>query len=121
MDTSSVYAMARMIDLKERFAIVCASDTDAGRHGIVSHSRGLLPPNYYLAVAIDSVFTNRPQWPKTAAVGKTLVSNWGERRQNARRIRHGRELPQLAIAHGERITFALVHVAGRVGYRSGGI
>ena len=44
MDPSSVYAMARLIDLKERFVVAFASDTDADRHGIVSHSQGLLPP-----------------------------------------------------------------------------
>jgi phosphoglucomutase len=75
MDPSSVYAMARMIDLKERFAVAFASDTDADRHGIVSHSQGLLQPNHYLSVAIAYLFANRPQWPKTVAVGKTLVSS----------------------------------------------
>ena len=75
MDPSSIYAMARLIDLKERFAVAFASDTDADRHGIVSHSRGLLPPNNYLAVAIAYLFTNRPGWPATVAVGKTLVSS----------------------------------------------
>jgi phosphoglucomutase len=75
MDPSSVYAMARMIGLKDRFAVAFASDTDADRHGIVSHSQGLLPPNHYLAVAIAYLFANRPQWPKMVAVGKTLVSS----------------------------------------------
>jgi phosphoglucomutase len=75
MDPSSVYAMARLIDLKERFAVAFASDTDADRHGIVSHSQGLLPPNNYLAVAIAYLFANRPAWPATVAVGKTLVSS----------------------------------------------
>ena len=75
MDPSSVYAMARLIDLKERFAVAFASDTDADRHGVVSHGRGLLPPNHYLAVAIAYLFTHRPKWPETAAVGKTLVSS----------------------------------------------
>jgi phosphoglucomutase len=75
MDPSSVYAMARMIDFKDRFAVAFASDTDADRHGIVSHSRGLLPPNNYLAVAVAYLFANRPHWPATAAVGKTLVSS----------------------------------------------
>ena len=75
MDPSSVYAMARLIGLKDRFAVAFASDTDADRHGIVSHSQGLLPPNHYLAVAIAYLFANRPQWPKTVAVGKTLVSS----------------------------------------------
>jgi phosphoglucomutase len=75
MDPSSIYAMARMIDLKDRFAVAFASDTDADRHGIVSHSQGLLPPNNYLAVAIAYLFANRPQWPAKVAVGKTLVSS----------------------------------------------
>lgn len=75
MDPSSEYAMARMIGLKDRFAVAFASDTDADRHGIVSHSLGLLPPNHYLAVAIAYLFANRPQWPATVAVGKTLVSS----------------------------------------------
>ena len=75
MDPSSVWAMARLIDLKDRFAVAFASDTDADRHGIVSHSQGLLPPNHYLSVSIAYLFANRPQWPKTVAVGKTLVSS----------------------------------------------
>jgi phosphoglucomutase len=75
MDPSSVHAMAGMIGLKERFDVAFASDTDADRHGIVSHSRGLLPPNNYLAVAIAYLFANRPKWPETVAVGKTLVSS----------------------------------------------
>lgn len=75
MDPSSVYAMASLIGLKDRFAVAFASDADADRHGIVSHSRGLLPPNHYLAVAIAYLFANRSQWPTTVAVGKTLVSS----------------------------------------------
>ena len=75
MDPSSIYAMASLIGLKDRFAVAFASDADADRHGIVSHSQGLLPPNHYLAVAIAYLFANRPQWPKTVAVGKTLVSS----------------------------------------------
>ena len=75
MDPSSVYAMARLIGLKERFAVAFASDTDADRHGIVSHSQGLLSPNQYFSVAICYLFANRPQWPATVAVGKTLVSS----------------------------------------------
>ena len=75
MDPSSIYAMVSMIDLKDRFAVAFGSDTDADRHGIVSHSQGLLPPNNYLAVAIAYLFANRPQWPESVAVGKTLVSS----------------------------------------------
>jgi phosphoglucomutase len=75
MDPSSAYAMARLIDLKDRFDVAFASDTDADRHGIVSHSQGLLPPNHYLAVAIHYLFSHRPDWAAAAAVGKTLVSS----------------------------------------------
>ena len=55
--------------------MACTSDTDADRHGIVSHTQGLLNPNHYLAVAIAYLFANRPQWPGAAAVGKTVVSS----------------------------------------------
>ena len=75
MDPSSPYAMARMVGLKDRFDVAFASDTDADRHGIVSHSHGLLAPNHYLTVAISYLFANRPQWSKTVAVGKTIVSS----------------------------------------------
>jgi len=75
MDPSSVYAMARMVGLKERFDVAFASDTDADRHGIVSRSHGLLDPNHYLSVAISYLFANRPQWSKAVAVGKTVVSS----------------------------------------------
>ena len=75
MDPSSPYAMARMVGLKERFDVAFASDTDADRHGILSHSEGLLDPNHYLSVAISYLFTNRPQWSQAVAVGKTVVSS----------------------------------------------
>jgi phosphoglucomutase len=75
MDPSSVYAMARMVGLKERFDVAFASDTDADRHGIVSRSHGLLDPNHYLSVAISYLFANRPQWSQAVAVGKTVVSS----------------------------------------------
>ncbi|MFZ1122780.1 MAG: phosphoglucomutase (alpha-D-glucose-1,6-bisphosphate-dependent) [Candidatus Binataceae bacterium] len=75
MDPSSVYAMARMVGLKDRFDVAFASDTDADRHGIVSHSQGLLDPNHYLSVAISYLFANRPQWSPAVAVGKTIVSS----------------------------------------------
>ncbi|MGO9264851.1 MAG: phosphoglucomutase (alpha-D-glucose-1,6-bisphosphate-dependent) [Candidatus Binataceae bacterium] len=75
MDPSSVYAMARIVGLKDRFDVAFASDTDADRHGIVSHSQGLLDPNHYLSVAISYLFANRPQWSPAVAVGKTIVSS----------------------------------------------
>jgi len=75
MDPSSVYAMASLVGLKERFDVAFASDTDADRHGIVSHSHGLLNPNQYLSVAISYLFANRQQWSQAVAVGKTIVSS----------------------------------------------
>jgi phosphoglucomutase len=75
MDCSSPYAMASLVGLKQRFDIAWANDADADRHGIVTPSTGLMNPNHYLAVAIHYLLTHRPQWPATAAVGKTLVSS----------------------------------------------
>ena len=74
MDPSSPYAMQRLIDIKDRFQIAFACDTDHDRHGIVTPEAGLLPPNHYLSVAIDYLFRHRPQWGAHAAVGKTVVS-----------------------------------------------
>jgi phosphoglucomutase len=75
MDCSSPYAMAGLVELEERFDIAFGNDTDYDRHGIVAPGFGLLNPNHYLAVAIHYLFRNRPDWPATAAVGKTLVSS----------------------------------------------
>ena len=75
MDPSSSYAMQRLIGLKDRFDIAVACDTDHDRHGIVTRSSGLLPPNHYLAVAVHHLFPHRPQWRATAGVGKTVVSS----------------------------------------------
>jgi phosphoglucomutase len=74
MDPSSPYAMRRLINIKDRFQIAFACDTDHDRHGIVTPGAGLLPPNHYLSVAIDYLFRHRPQWGARAAVGKTVVS-----------------------------------------------
>jgi phosphoglucomutase len=74
MDCSSPYAMASLINLKDKFDIAVANDPDYDRHGIVCKS-GLMNPNHYLAVAIQYLFTHRAGWPKNAAVGKTLVSS----------------------------------------------
>lgn len=75
MDCSSPYAMAGMIDLKDSFDIAFGNDPDADRHGIVTRSSGLLNPNHYLSVAIDYLFSHRPDWKPSCAVGKTLVSS----------------------------------------------
>jgi phosphoglucomutase len=75
MDPSSPYAMQRLIGLKDRYDIAFACDTDHDRHGIVTRSAGLLPPNHYLSVAIFYLFRHRLNWRKEAAVGKTVVSS----------------------------------------------
>jgi phosphoglucomutase len=75
MDCSSPYAMAGLVKLKNQFEIAFGNDTDSDRHGIVTRSMGLMNPNHYLAVAIHYLLTNRPEWPKTSAIGKTLVSS----------------------------------------------
>ena len=75
MDPSSPSAMQRLIGLKDRFDIAFACDTDHDRHGVVSRSTGLLPPNHYLAVSAYYLFQNRPKWDKNIAVGKTVVSS----------------------------------------------
>ncbi len=75
MDPSSLYAMQTLIALKDRFDIAFACDTDHDRHGVVTKSAGLLPPNHYLAVCIHYLFSNRPQWRRDIGVGKTVVSS----------------------------------------------
>ena len=75
MDCSSPYAMASLVSLKDKFRLAFANDPDSDRHGIVTPSAGLMNPNHYLAVAIGYLLTHRPQWPASAAIGKTLVSS----------------------------------------------
>jgi phosphoglucomutase len=75
MDCSSPYAMARLVALRDQFAVACGNDPDADRHGIVTASAGLLNPNHFLAVAIHYLLANRPHWPTSAAIGKTIVSS----------------------------------------------
>ena len=75
MDPSSPYAMQRLVDIKSRFDIAFACDTDHDRHGIVTPGAGLLAPDHYLAAAIDFLFQQRPDWGPSAAVGKTVVSS----------------------------------------------
>ncbi|WP_425058741.1 Phosphoglucomutase [Sporomusa carbonis] len=75
MDCSSPYAMAGLIDLKDKYDLAFGNDPDFDRHGIVTRSAGLLNPNHYLAVAVAYLFQDRTGWRKDAAVGKTLVSS----------------------------------------------
>jgi phosphoglucomutase len=75
MDCSSPYAMAGLVQLKDRFQVAFGNDADSDRHGIVTPALGLMNPNHYLAVAIHYLLSHRPAWTKSAAVGKTLVSS----------------------------------------------
>jgi phosphoglucomutase len=75
MDCSSPYAMARLVGMKDRFRVAFANDPDSDRHGIVVPTAGLMNPNHFLAVAIQYLLTHRPNWPREAVVGKTLVSS----------------------------------------------
>ncbi|MEI5522849.1 phosphoglucomutase (alpha-D-glucose-1,6-bisphosphate-dependent) [Streptomyces brasiliscabiei] len=75
MDCSSPYAMASLIERRDRFDIATGNDADADRHGIVTPDGGLMNPNHYLAVAISYLFAHREQWPAGAGIGKTLVSS----------------------------------------------
>ncbi|WP_345778433.1 phosphoglucomutase (alpha-D-glucose-1,6-bisphosphate-dependent) [Dyella sp. 2HG41-7] len=75
MDPSSPYAMQRLIGLKDKYDVAFACDTDHDRHGVVSHSTGLMQPNHYLSVMVDYLFRHRPQWSAQASVGKTVVSS----------------------------------------------
>ncbi len=75
MDCSSPNAMASLIANRESYQIATGNDADADRHGIVTPDAGLMNPNHYLAVAIDYLYTHRPDWPDAVAVGKTAVSS----------------------------------------------
>jgi phosphoglucomutase len=93
MDPSSEYAMRPLITLKDKFDLAFACDTDHDRHGIVTRSVGLLPPNHYLAVCANYLFTHRPHWAKEMAVGKTVVSSSMIDRVAVRRGRKLYEVP----------------------------
>ena len=75
MDCSSPYAMARLIEIRDRFDVAFATDTDGDRHGVVCRSKGLLNPNVYLTVAISYLYRNRPGWRPGLGIGKTVVSS----------------------------------------------
>jgi len=94
MDCSSPYAMARLVGLKDQYRLAFANDPDADRHGIVTPSAGLMKPNDYLAVAIDYLLANRPEWRSDSAVGKTLVSS-GMIDRVARK--HGRRVLEVPV------------------------
>ena len=93
MDCSSPWAMASLLEQKDAYDIATGNDTDADRHGIVTPQGGLMNPNHYLAVAITYLFGNRPQWPQSAAIGKTLVSSSLIDRVAGKMSRTVREVP----------------------------
>lgn len=81
MDPSSPYAMKGLLDRLnagawDKYDLVGGTDPDADRHGIVCPGTGIMNPNHYIAVCVEYLFGgNRPGWPATAGVGKTLVSS----------------------------------------------
>ncbi len=75
MDCSSAYAMSGLIKLREKYDLAFGNDPDFDRHGIVTKHSGLMNPNHYLAVVINYLYQNRPEWPQDLGVGKTLVSS----------------------------------------------
>jgi phosphoglucomutase len=93
MDCSSPHAMAGLIGMSDAFDVAFGSDPDGDRHGIVTRTSGLLPPNHYLAVAIDYLFGGRTGWPADAAIGKTLVSSSMIDRVGERLARRVHEVP----------------------------
>lgn len=93
MDCSSPYAMAGLIDLRDRYSIAFGNDPDFDRHGIVTPHGGLMRPNPFLCVAIDYLFSHRDAWRKDARIGKTLVSSAMIDRVAARLKRDIAEVP----------------------------
>lgn len=93
MDPSSEYAMQSLVGLKDKFDIAFACDTDHDRHGIVTRSGGLMPPNHYLSVCIFYLFNHRPKWTEKTSVGKTLVSSGMIDRVTAKLKRKVMEVP----------------------------
>ncbi|HEX3928670.1 MAG TPA: phosphoglucomutase (alpha-D-glucose-1,6-bisphosphate-dependent) [Gemmatimonadales bacterium] len=89
MDPSSPWAMGRLVSLAKTFDVSAGCDTDHDRHGVVTRSHGLLPPNHYLAVAIHHLLQHRPGWSQDAAIGKTVVST--------------RMIDRVAAAHKRRV------------------
>jgi phosphoglucomutase len=75
MDPSSPFAMARLVELRDRFDLALGNDADADRHGIVVPGAGLMNPNHVLTAAISYLFGGGRDWGDAVAVGKTLVSS----------------------------------------------
>jgi phosphoglucomutase len=75
MDPSSPFAMARLVELRDRFDLALGNDADADRHGVVVPGAGLMNPNHVLAAAISYLYGGGRSWGPDVAVGKTLVSS----------------------------------------------
>src|SRR4029450_1566546 len=75
MDPSSQYAMAGLIDLRDRLHVACPNAPDADRHGIVTGGAGLLNPNHSLAAMVAYLFGGGRGWGSGVGVGKTMVSS----------------------------------------------
>ncbi len=75
MDCSSPSAMASLIANRRAYQVSTGNDADADRHGIVTPDGGLMNPNHFLAVAIEYLYSHRPDWDPGTAIGKTLVSS----------------------------------------------
>ena len=73
MDCSSRYPMSRLLARKDDFDVAFANDTDADRHGIVTHA-GLMPPNDYLATCAFYLGRERDAF-QGRNIGKTVVSS----------------------------------------------
>jgi phosphoglucomutase len=117
MDPSSPYAMRSLIAMKDRYDVAFACDTDHDRHGIVTRSGGLMPPNHYLCVAIDYLFAHRRRWHRNAAVGKTVVSSALIDRVTARL---GRTLFEVPVGFKWYVDGLFTHALGFAGEESAG-
>ena len=117
MDCSSPYAMTRLVAMSNKFDVAFANDTDADRHGIVAGADGLMNPNHVLAAAIDYLFANRPAWPSSAAIGKTVVSSGVVDRVTARL---GRALVEVPVGFKWFTKGLLDGTLGFAGEESGG-
>jgi phosphoglucomutase len=73
MDCSSRFPMSRLLARKDAFDIAFANDTDADRHGIVTHA-GLMLPNDYLATCAFYLGKQRDKF-QGRNIGKTVVSS----------------------------------------------
>ena len=117
MDPSSPYAMQSLIDLKDKYDVAFACDTDHDRHGIVTRSGGLMQPNHYLCVMLDHLLTHRPDWPEGAGLGKTVVSS-GLLTRIAKH--HGKDVHEVPVGFKWFVDVLLDGSAGFVGEESAG-